>query len=301
MSTELAPDQKNWLSWRQTGIGSSDAPVIAGVSPFPDQNRIKLWLEKSGTLPRERDENYPQMWGHLFEDGIATRVAQRLNLQYAHAQPCFQSDERPWQLATLDRLTKNNEIVELKTVGFAKMKTLGADGEVESLPQSWLLQAQHQMAVTGFQLVIFGVFVGTTDDARIYHVERNDELIDSLNEVESEFWESVQSKTPPLALGVRDSEALVKHLGVQEGQIELPGDIEAAVDEFNAIKAQISLLEDMKDSTKARIIDSLGGMASGVLPDGRIVKCSVTDIAESVSTRKAHKRINLSFRNARSI
>lgn len=285
----------SWLDWRKTGVGGSDAAVVAGRSPY--KSRFDLWTEKVG-LVKPSDFMTPAMkWGLLLEQPIATALQERIGCTYVGEQVCVQSEERPWQLATLDRLTDDDRVVELKSVNSNKARTLGEDGDVDSLPEEWILQASHQLAVTKLDVVVFAVFVGTLEDIRIYEVERNQPLIDALNEVEEEFWGAVQTKTPPLALDVRDSEAIVKHIGVREGEVVLPADVETAVDEYQSIKAQIALLEDMKDGAKAKIIDALGGMSSGVLPGGRIVKCSVSDVTEGVSIRKAHKRINLSFRN----
>lgn len=238
-------------------------------------------------------------WGHRFEGAIAEALQERIGCNYIGSQVCFQSDDRPWQLATLDRLIDGERIAEFKSVGYEKARELGEDGDVDSLPIEWQIQGQHQLAVTKRKVVIFAVFVGMMEDIRVYPVERNNELIDQINDVEAEFWNSVESKTPPLSLGIRDSEALVKHFGVQEGQIALGDDIQAVVDQYNEIKESIGFLEAQKDERKASIIDALCGVSSGVLPDGRIIKCSVSDIAESVSVRKAHRRINLSFRTPR--
>jgi putative phage-type endonuclease len=287
--------RKTWLDWRRTGIGASDAPVVAGVSPY--KSRVELWLEKAGLSTPDSGMSHPMRWGHRLEPAIALALQERIGCTYAGEQVCLQSEERPWQLATLDRVIDDETIAELKSVTPAKAASLGEDGDADSLPQDWLLQGQHQLAVSRSKVVIFAVFVGTLEDIRIYHVERNDQLIDSLNEVEAEFWESVQSKTPPLALDVRDSEAIVKHLGVKEGQIELPGDIDAVVDEYDEVNRQISLLEDMKNQSKAKIIDALGGVSIGVLPSGRIVKCSVAEVAGRTQIIKPYSRVNLSIRN----
>lgn len=296
MSTDLAaPPRKTWLEWRRTGIGGSDAPVVAGCSPY--KSRAELWLEKTSKVAPSESMSWPMTWGLLLEDPIAKALQKRINCVYTGEQVCMQSDDRPWQLATLDRTTDKNQVVEFKSVGIGNARTLGEDGDSDSLPESWILQAQHQLAVTRWDLVIFAVFVGTTEDIRIYEVERNDQLINALNEVEAEFWESVQTKTPPLALDVRDSEALVRHLGVQEGRIALSEEVESVVDEYDSIKAQIALLEDMKGKAKAKIIDSLGGMSSGVLPGGRIVTCKVSEIPGRTQIVKPSTRINLSFRN----
>jgi putative phage-type endonuclease len=296
VTTSLAESsQKTWLDWRRTGIGASDAPVVAGLSPY--KSRAELWLEKTRQVEPDTNMSHAMRWGHRLEPAIALALQERIGCTYSGEQVCLQSDERPWQLATLDRVIDDETIAEFKSVNPAKAATLGEDGDADSLPQEWLLQGQHQLAVSRRNVVIFAVFVGTLEDIRIYPVERNDQLIDSLNEVEAEFWESVQSKTPPPALDVRDSEALVKHLGVQEGRIELPAEIDAVVDEYDEIRRQIGLLEEMKGQSKAKIIDALGGVSSGLLPSGRIVKCSVSEVPGRTQVIKPHTRINLSFRN----
>lgn len=296
MSTELAASRdKQWLDWRRTGIGASDAPIVAGRSPY--KSRAELWLEKVGKTPRSDAMTPPQMWGHLLEAPIAAALQRRIDCQYSGEQVCFASDAHPWQLATLDRVTTKNEVVELKSVNPSKARTLGDDGDVDSLPEEWLLQSQHQLAVTGFELVIFGVFVGTTEDIRIYHVERNQELIDALTDLEAEFWESVQAKEPPPALDHRDAEALTKHFGVVDECVSLGVDAESLVEEYERIKDAIASLESEKDQARAKIMGALGGVSTGVLPSGRIVKCSVTEIPEGTFARKAYRKLNLSIRN----
>lgn len=188
-------------------------------------------------------------------------------------------------------------IGEFKSTTQSKSKELGEDGDIESLPVDWLVQANHQMAVTGLNLVVFGVFVGTFEDIRLFRVERNQGLIDTLTEAEAEFWECVQTRTPPPARDHRDAEALIKHLGVIHEQIELGGDVESLVDEYESIKASIATLENEKDHAKARIIEALGGCELGLLPSGKVVKCSVTDVPGGTYTRNPHRRLNLTFRS----
>jgi putative phage-type endonuclease len=292
-------EHSKWLDWRRTGIGASDAPVIAGLSPY--KSRAELWMEKAGLSTPSNHMTPVMKWGHYLEPAIALALQDRIGCSYEGEQVCMQSDEFPWQLATIDRVIDADRIAEFKSILPAKAKEIGEDGDEDSLPAEWLVQGQHQLAVSKRKVVVFAVFVGTIEDVRVYHVERNDQLIDQINEVEAEFWNSVETKTPPLALDVRDSEALVRHFGVTEGEVELSDDIQAIVDQYNEIKESIGFLEEQKDQHKASIIDALGGMSSGVLPDGRIVKCSVSEIAEGTSIRKAHRRINLSFRNSRRI
>src|SRR6266404_2041612 len=51
IANQLPQNSKEWLAWRTSGLGASDAPVIMGVSPFTSQ--FELWLEKTGLGERE--------------------------------------------------------------------------------------------------------------------------------------------------------------------------------------------------------------------------------------------------------
>lgn len=43
---------EEWLSFRKTGIGGSDAPTVVGVNPY--NSRYALWADKRGGVKRER-------------------------------------------------------------------------------------------------------------------------------------------------------------------------------------------------------------------------------------------------------
>lgn len=299
MSTDVAIyDRTAWLGWHDEGIGGSDAAAAVGLSEY--KSSFDLFLEKTRQVPRQELTAWPVRWGHRLESAIAEAMQERIGCQYLGGQVCYQNDELPWQRATLDRLMVldgSKAIGEFKSVTPAKAKTIGEDGDVDSLPTEWLIQANHQMSASKLDLVVFGVFVGTFEDIRIFFVERNQELIDSLTEAEAEFWDCVLSRTPPPARDARDAEALIKHLGVIHEQIELGGDVESLIEEYESTKAAIKTLEDQKEFVKGRIIQALDGHELGVLPSGKVVKCSVTDVPGGTYERKPHRRLNLTFRN----
>lgn len=40
---------EQWLEYRKTGIGGSDASVVCGINKY--RSPVELWLEKTGQLP----------------------------------------------------------------------------------------------------------------------------------------------------------------------------------------------------------------------------------------------------------
>lgn len=68
--------REEWLSVRGNGIGSSDAAVAVGISPF--KSPLELWLEKTGRQPApDLAANDAVFWGTTLEHIIATVYAER--------------------------------------------------------------------------------------------------------------------------------------------------------------------------------------------------------------------------------
>lgn len=186
-------DRQEWLEWRRSGIGGSDAGTVVGVNPYSSWQ--ELFLDKTGRLP-ERTPNRAMLRGLRLEPAIAQAYSERTGETFATEQECIRSDQFPFMLATLDRRTTEGKIIELKSVGFAVGDRLGESGDVDSLPGYWIAQAQHQMIVAKRDLVTFAVFT-QWEELRTYEVERDDLLCDSLITSEREFWGYVERDEMP--------------------------------------------------------------------------------------------------------
>lgn len=98
-------------------------------------------------------------------------------------------------LANVDGICEHPElgacIFEAKTASAYKA------GEWEdTIPDEYMCQVQHYMAVTGYQGAYIAVLIGG-NTFRWKFVERDEELISMLLELESAFWNHVQDCTPP--------------------------------------------------------------------------------------------------------
>ena len=45
--------REEWLAWRRTGIGGSDAAAVIGLNPF--RSRIEVYADKMGMMPEKED------------------------------------------------------------------------------------------------------------------------------------------------------------------------------------------------------------------------------------------------------
>lgn len=105
MTARLIPtaSEEEWLAARRAGVTASEIAVIMGLSNW--SSPYKLFHQKIGVLPPD-DMTAVQERGHVLEPHIADKFAQR-HPEFAvegDGQTLFAHPDRPWQMATPDRL-----------------------------------------------------------------------------------------------------------------------------------------------------------------------------------------------------
>lgn len=62
LASTVGLSREEWLDIRQQGIGSSDAAVAVGLSPY--KSALSLWLEKTGRKqPEDLSSKEAVLWG----------------------------------------------------------------------------------------------------------------------------------------------------------------------------------------------------------------------------------------------
>ena len=190
--------REDWLQVRKQGIGSSDAAAACGIHPY--LSMLELWMIKTGRMSSNINESLdgysPLYWGNTLEPMVAKyyqehtgNKVRRVNAILQHPDP-----DKHFMLANLDyAITGSDEvqILECKTAGEHGAK-LWKDG----VPLYVTCQVQHQLAVTGKQAAHICVLL-CGHEAKIYKVERDERLIESIIEHERLFWQYVETDTPP--------------------------------------------------------------------------------------------------------
>ncbi|HBN9848020.1 TPA: YqaJ viral recombinase family protein, partial [Pseudomonas aeruginosa] len=128
----------------------------------------------------------------------------RINAVLQHSDPKLN-----WMLANIDR-----EVLGARDVQILECKTAGINGArlwKEGVPVYVQLQVMHQLAVTGKQAADVAVLLGG-QQLEIHRIERDDELIARLIELEQDFWNYVQRDTPPPADGSESAEQALRCL-----------------------------------------------------------------------------------------
>ncbi|WP_198328701.1 YqaJ viral recombinase family nuclease [Psychrobacter faecalis] len=190
--------REDWLQFRKQGIGSSDAAAACGIHPY--LSMLELWMIKTGRMESSIDESLegysPLYWGNSLEPMVAKyyqehtgNKVRRVNAILQHPDP-----DKHFMLANLDyAITGSDEaqILECKTAG-----EHGAKLWKHGVPLYVTCQVQHQLAVTGKTAAHICVLL-CGHEAKIYKVERDERLIESIMEHERLFWQYVETDTPP--------------------------------------------------------------------------------------------------------
>lgn len=200
-------DRGNWLQYRKLGIGGSDVGAICGLNKY--KSPIAVYLDKIGELPDNVEQSESAYWGNILEEIVAREFQIRTGKKVRHRNAMLKHTEYPWMLANLDRVVVGEKaILECKTTS-AYMDQEWKDDKV---PESYILQCQHYMAVTGFSECYIAALIGGNKFVW-KEIKRDEELISYLIAIEKDFWiNHVEKKMPPAIDGSESSTEVLKVL-----------------------------------------------------------------------------------------
>lgn len=184
----MEQNSNDWHTWRGKGIGSSDAPIILGMSPY--MTPLQLWEHKTGLVPKAFKGNFVTERGHNLEEVARQHYALHTGLNPKPKN--VEHPKHPFLRASLDGLDEDKKVlVEIKCPG-APDHALAVAGQ---LPEKYVAQVQHQLNVTGLELAHYWSFDG--QQGVLVEVPRNDNFIAAMEAAEIEFWQKVLEKDPP--------------------------------------------------------------------------------------------------------
>jgi putative phage-type endonuclease len=285
----------DWLELRRSGIGSSDAPIVAGCHG----SLLQLWLDKVGLLTDDPPPTEEMEWGIALEPVIAEMYCRRTGETFRDEQRFVRHPNMSWMTATLDRVTHHGGTVELKAVGlYGPGSKLGADEDNDSLPEEWIIQATHQMIVAGSPDHTIAAF-GPGLRLRIYHPPFDEDLAAVLTRLEREFWhDHVLARVPPEDFAPGDAAAIAQAYRGDTGEyLVLDGPVADSVVQYHALGGSIRYLENERAIHKARILLALGDASGAELRDGWEVRRKV--IATKEHLVKACTQVRLTVKAPR--
>ena len=263
-----------WLNVRKNGIGSSDAAAAVGLNPYKSQ--LELWMEKTGRdadlpKPDPDDDSSPMYWGTLLEAFVATHYTKKTGNKIRRVNAVLQHPEYAWMLANLDR-----EVMGSAEVQVLECKTAGMNGArlwKEGVPEYVQLQVMHQLAVTGKAAADVAVLV-CGNEFRTYRIERDEAMIARLIELEAQFWQYVETDTPPPADGSDSADIALRALYPQDSGsvLNLADDVGmgAVFADLVTVRASITTQNALESKLKQSIQQRMGDASKAVFEGGEV-------------------------------
>lgn len=281
---------------RASYLGGSDTAAILGVSPWVTP--VDCFFKKMGMEPpvdaakekifKRGRRIEPLIIDMLIED-IGVRVTKRSTEQapnrYTDPQHDFLRAEIDFEWEVTEDIVALYPSIPAHLIGtiqngeckschpFAAEK-YGESG-TDELPLEYFAQAMHGLMVTGREITLFGVLIGT-DNLCIYVAHRDEETILGLRQKEVAFWTNhVLARVPPEPIVLEDVYRLMR----RDVDIiaEATEDIVELIGKFNAAKQLARSADAQADELKFQIGKWLLGDGFDTMPTRKPKHVIVSD------------------------
>lgn len=268
--------ENQWLKWRTTGIGGSDAAACLDVNPY--KTARELFYEKTGVKPvieKEFSNWIACDYGHALEELVARVFSHQTGLEVFEVKKMYQHPLYPFMQANVDRFVKMPDgsvaILECKTCTYnAKDKW-----ENGAIPLNYEIQVRQYMAVMNISTAYIACLWDNNENGFTYRkIERNLEFEKNLINKEAEFWECVKNNTPPAFTedGNLALLAIQKYIAFKDNEKQLSESFSDSCERWLELKKQksekekeVNEIKKMMSSLSVPLVEGLDGNCSGVI------------------------------------
>ena len=284
LAKTLDMPREEWLVLRRKGIGGSDAAAILGLNPW--KTSMDVWLEKTGEFSADDEpDNEKMYWGNMLEDIVAREFMTRTGLKVRRRNAILQHRKHHFMIANVDRLVIGHKAgLECKTAG-----QYSADDWAMGVPDYYIPQVQHYMAVTGYKAWYVAVLIGG-QEFKYYKIARDNYFIRQLIEAETEFWNLVETRIPPPIDGTKASTELVKNLypEAEKGkEIDLPFEAFELIQQYERACEEEKRIQLIKDEAANKLKEMLGTAEKGAIHGRQVIWQNV--VAKRLDTKALQK------------
>jgi len=248
--------RKEWVERRVNSIGGSEIGAIMGFNKY--KTPLQLYNEKLRITPyvdiSEKDAVY---WGNVLEPIVANEFAKQTGKGIAALDKIIMHPRYRYMTANIDRDVLNEDAgLECKTAS----AYTAADWAGEEIPESYILQCQWYMSVTGASNWFIACLIG--GQKFVWKpVERDEEIIKLMENAAIDFWENhIQKRIPPVASAGDSRDFMVKY----QDAVDLPEAADTMISELLAIKDDLDRQEENKKEIEARVKQMLNGHTAGI-------------------------------------
>ncbi|MEB6549118.1 YqaJ viral recombinase family protein [Heyndrickxia sporothermodurans] len=257
--------RSEWLMERTKGIGGSDCGIILGLNKY--RTAFELWLEKTGQVEPIEIDNEAIYWGNEMENVVAKEFEKRTDKKVRRSNFMYSHPNHPFIKANVDRLVVGESaVLECKTAS----AYLAKEWKDEEIPDTYLVQVQHYLGVTGKQKGYIAVLIGGNKFVW-KEVERDEELINMIFQAEINFWNNhVLANVPPPLDGSSAAEKYLKEKydrAEKDKEVVLPPDYKEILVQYEKIKSDEKLIKKAKTEIENKIKAELQDAERGIVSD----------------------------------
>ena len=254
--------EKQWQDARKGSIGGSDAAAIVGLNPY--KSAYALWAEKSGMIePEDISMREAVRLGHELEPYVAKRFPEITGKKVRRENFILKNDLYPFAHANVDRMVIGERAgLECKTTSALSLgKFKGGE-----YPATYYVQCVHYLAVTGLDRWYLCVLIGN-QEVRVFTIERDEDEIKALMDMEGQFWAQVDAGIAPTPDGSDSSSRAIAQLYADEGgECDLTY-YDHTLGEYVVLKRQIKELTEKCDGLGNIIKEFMGTASKGFATD----------------------------------
>lgn len=247
---------------RDNALGSSDAPVVCGLSPY--KSPLVLYHEMRGDLERYSDEETSyQKIGSRLEPVIAELAAEELHIKIRRC-PVRIHPKYKWMVAHPDFEIVSNA----KGPGLHEIKNRAGQPPWEQVPEDVEIQTRHQMAASNREwAMVTGLF--NFGVLRHYEIERDREIEDYIIEIEACFMLHVERGEPPDTKWDKHTLDLLKKLYPRDSGKTITLDTPEAlamVDQYLGTKEVLDDMKQQHDAAKGWLQSAMQDASTAIVP-----------------------------------
>jgi len=193
-------EKENFHKFRSKGLGSSDMPVIMGVSPWKKPHG--LWLEKTGIKPSTFKGNAATERGNELEPMVRSWYNE--NHGRCMIPESKVSDKYDYFRCNVDGVDHSiNKVIEIKCGNLEDHIRAHSEGKI---PDKYYPQVMFFAYMYGYSVD----YVSYNDKLKeapfvVIKAEVDEEYINGMISMAHKFWEMVQTRTPPVLDDSEDS------------------------------------------------------------------------------------------------
>lgn len=235
---------------RNKYIGGSDAAGVVGVSRW--DTPLSVWAEKTGEYIKPEVENEAAELGKELEDYVARRFERKTGKRVVRSGGTLFHKTYDFLGANVDRFVEGEDAgLECKTCSAWKSK----EWEGEEIPQEYIIQCYHYMAVTGRKKWYIAVLIGN-QEFKWKEIPWDDKVIGELVSREVDFWmKFVVPKVMPSIVTYRDTSILDSLFPVaEEGkEVKLTDEENLVIENLQAAKQDLKSVENLIETLENQL------------------------------------------------